>query len=89
MLKSFCGEQFAIAAFFNKLLFERSDLLVEQVVRLVNQADQRIGANKRVVMFEPFGVQHGSLLIGQISQIRPMVTRHSPNRPRLGVIFAP
>ena len=89
MLKPFCGELFAIAAFFNKLLFERSDLLVEQVVRLVNQADQRIGANKRVVMLKPLGIQRGSLLIGQIRPIRLMITRYASNGLSLGIIFAP
>jgi hypothetical protein len=89
MLKPSCGELFAIAAFFDKLFFECIDLPIEQVICLVNQADQRIGAHKWIVMLKPFGVQFGSLLIGQIRLIGPMVSRNMPNGLRLRIVFGP
>ena len=39
----------------------------------MNKADQRIGENRGVVMFKPFGIQRGSLVISQIRPIRLMV----------------
>src|SRR5579884_4070247 len=60
----------AVAATANKLLFQRGNLLVEQVVGLVNQANQGIGAHRGIGMLEPRSVERPALMIRQISQIR-------------------
>ena len=53
----------------DKLGFERGDLLVQQVVGLVDQADQRIRSDRPIIVFQPAGVQRPAFLIRQISQI--------------------
>jgi len=92
MLKPFCGKLFAIATLFDKLFFKCVDLLIEQVIRLVNQADQRIGTHKGIVMFKPLSIQRKALLIGPIRLIRlirPMLSRDAPDGLRLGIVFGP
>lgn len=57
---SFChafgGKLFTIASFSNKLGFECGDLVVQQVVCLVYQADDGVGAYCGICVFQPWGV---------------------------------
>lgn len=57
------GELFGIAAVLDESAFEGRDLLVEQVVGLVDQADDGIGTDDGVIVFEPWGVKVPALLV--------------------------
>ena len=75
MFEARSGKPFAVAAFFDELLLKSLDLLVEQIVGLVDQADQRIGAHVRVVAFKPGCIQRCALLIGRIRLIGLIFSR--------------
>ena len=64
------GQLLGVAAAFHKALFERGDLAVEEEVRLVDQADECIRADRRVVAFEPACIERKALLVVEIGQIR-------------------
>jgi spore coat polysaccharide biosynthesis predicted glycosyltransferase SpsG len=65
VLESRSGELFAIATVFDEILFQASDLLVQQIIRLVDQADDGIGADFGVIVFEPSGIEIPALVIGE------------------------
>ena len=44
---------FAVTALAHKLFFERSNLLIQQIVCLIDQADQCIGPHGTVFVFKP------------------------------------
>ena len=46
----------AVTAAFNELPLQPLDLPVEQIVRLVDQADQRVSNHRRVVVVKPLRV---------------------------------
>jgi hypothetical protein len=51
--KPCCRKLLGVAAAFHKDLFESGDLAVEEEVRLVDQADECVRADRRAVAFEP------------------------------------
>ena len=57
MSKAGGGELLGVAADLNELSFERADLLVEQVVHLVDEADDGIG-------------DHGGVDVGASARVR-------------------
>jgi hypothetical protein len=71
-----CGGQlFGVAALLDERLLERADLLVEQVVGLVNQADDGVGADAGLGLVEPGGVEGmkgaaAGLRIARVRRIR-------------------
>ena len=85
----------AVAAALDELRLSRRDLPVKQEIRLVDQADQRVGAYGGVGMLQPRSVKRPSLLICQIRQIRPIrqisfeFPRHFPHSPRLRAVWRP
>ena len=66
------GELFAVTAAFDKALFEGGNLVIEEEVSLVDQADERVGANGGIGVVEPLGVEGVALLIGEGGEIRPI-----------------
>ena len=88
MSKAGSGELLAVAATFHELGLKSADLLVEQVVRLMNQANNRIGPNLGTLMLQPVRIQRPPLTIRQFSQIRLISPiffkppRHLANRTR-------
>ncbi len=68
-LQSGGGELLAVSALINKGRFQTGDLAVEEEVRLVDDADQRIGANGGVFVVKPGGIECPALGVGEISQI--------------------
>src|SRR5215210_7381120 len=72
-------EVFAVPTLVDKVSLQRGDLLVEQVIGLVDQADHRVGDYGRVRVAQP-GLVPGSL--GFPSPDRP-------HRPRFAVVLAP
>ncbi len=45
-----------VVAFLHKVPLERAKLLLEQIVCLMNQADDRVGHDRRILVIEPRGV---------------------------------
>jgi hypothetical protein len=88
MLQSLCRELLAIATPFHKLILQCDDLLIEQIVRLVDDADHRIGTNEGIFMIEPVAVELVTPSIGQIRPIRPMRRRHGTHGFRFPIILA-
>lgn len=92
---SLCSQLFAVATLLNKLRFEFFDLLVEQIIGLMNQANECVSSYVRLFLLKPFGVKRTAFLIRQIRQIRLIrpimfkLTRHMPNRQGLRVIGGP
>ena len=60
------GELLAVAAAFDEGGFQRGDLLVEEVVGLVNEADEGVGADGRGGVLQPGGVELLALVISEI-----------------------
>jgi hypothetical protein len=48
------GHAFAEAAFHDKIPFETAELLVEEIVGQLDQADHHIGGDERVLVFDAF-----------------------------------
>jgi hypothetical protein len=67
------SELLAVAAVLDEGFFKPGNLLVEQVIGLVNEADGCIGADGWVSVIEPAGIKSPPLLICQASQIRRIV----------------
>jgi len=65
------GQALAVAAPMDKTPFQSADLLVEQVIRLVNQANKGVGDNRRVGVAQPIGVR--AKRISRIRLIGPMM----------------
>jgi hypothetical protein len=63
-------ELFAVATLFNKGSFQGGNLLVEQIIGLVDEANGRVCPNGRVSVFKPALVKRPTLCIRQIGQIR-------------------
>jgi hypothetical protein len=63
MLESGRIELLAIPATLDEILLEPTKLLIEQEVRLMDQADNGVGANFRVRVLKPVFVKLPSLLI--------------------------
>lgn len=83
------GELLAVAAALDKTALQGAYLLVQQVVCLVNQADQRIGDDGRIRMGKPGGV--GPRLTGLIRPIT-LPLRERPQCPHgagLGLVLCP
>ena len=72
LAKPLGGELFTVAAVLDKCLFQRSNLTVQQVVRLVDQADCRIGADHGIRVIEPSAIKLPALRVGEIRQIGPI-----------------
>ena len=81
-----CSKAFAVTAFFNELAFERTDLLVKQVICLMDQADERIGDYHGIIMIQPARVQ---VLASRIRLIRRHLLSDFTNFARLRVVFNP
>ncbi len=60
----------AVAAALDKRYLQGGNLPVEQVIGLVDQADQRIGSQGGVVVFEPVRLERPALLICQRGKVR-------------------
>lgn len=71
-LQAGSSQLLAVAAFVNEGRFQSSDLAVQQKVCLVDQADQRIGADSRVFVVKPRGVELPALGVREIRQIYRM-----------------
>jgi len=56
----------AVPALFNEGCLQRGNLPVEQVVRLMDQADDRIGPNLGTLMLQPESIQHPALLVSSV-----------------------
>jgi hypothetical protein len=71
------GELLGVAALLDEGLLEGGELLVEQVVGLVNEADDGVGAHGGVGVLEPAGVEgvQGAALGLGIRRIRPIRIR--------------
>jgi len=63
-------ELLAITTRLHKIPLQRADLLVQQIVYLVNQADERIGHHPWISVFEPGRV--GFAMGHRIRPIRPI-----------------
>ena len=63
------GELLGVAAAFDEGLLEGVDLLVEQVVGLVDQADHGIRPHSGFSVFQPRGVERPAFWVGEIRQI--------------------
>ena len=53
---SLSGEALAVATSLDKLLFERGDLAIQKVVRLVDQANESVGDDRGLGRAKPVGV---------------------------------
>ena len=87
-----CRKLLGVATAFYKALFERGDLAVEEEVRLINQADECVRADRGVAAFEPARVEPKALLVVEIGQIRPIfseVLRDSPHGAGLLAVGRP
>jgi hypothetical protein len=76
------GELLGVAARLHEGAFQGGDLLVEQIIGLVDQANDGVGADGRLGVLQPRGVEGPALLIGQIGPIRLMTeeaTGHLPH----------
>jgi hypothetical protein len=62
-LQSSGSQLFAISTLIDKIPFESIDLQIEQIVSLMNQADNRIGSNGCIAMLQPSGIQRPALLV--------------------------
>ncbi len=60
------GELFAVAAALDKVLFQGGNLLIEQVVGLVDQANQGVGPDGGVFVLQSAQVQGPPFRISQI-----------------------
>ena len=79
-LKAFVIEPFGEAALFQKTFLQLSKLLIKQVVRLVDQANQCVGCCFRGFSFD----------MGPIGRIGPILTmRELPHSPRPRVLLSP
>ena len=72
-----CSKLLTIAPALNKRFFQRGNLPVEQVVRLMDKANNRIGANSSSIMLQPRRIELPTFLIGEISQSR-LICMFSP-----------
>ena len=63
------GHLFADAAFLDEVFFQPPSLLVEEVVGLVDEADEGVGPHRRIGVVEPTGVEGVAVGIGQIGLI--------------------
>ena len=52
-----CCQLLAVAAFVDKTAFKTGYLLIQQVVCLVDQADEGVGGYSRIRVFQPGGVR--------------------------------
>jgi hypothetical protein len=80
------GQLFAESTALDEVALQGRGLPVQQVVSLVNQADERIGDDSRVRGTEPTGVGGQ---IGQIGPIRPMLSANGSHCQRLRVVLVP
>jgi hypothetical protein len=64
-----CGELFAVAAAFYEGFFQGGYLAVEEEVCLVDEADERVCADRRVGVVEPAGVEGLALVVGESGEI--------------------
>jgi hypothetical protein len=55
-----------IPAILHERLFQRGDLAVEEEIRLVDEADRGIRADRRVAVLQPAAVKAPALLVGEI-----------------------
>lgn len=62
------GQLLGVAAVFDEGALESADLLVEEVVGLVNEAEGGIGPDRRVFVVQPAGVERAALRIGEIGR---------------------
>jgi len=85
-------EMFAVTTLVDEVALQRGDLLIEQVVGLVDQADHRVGDHRRVDMAQPCGISRGIGRIGRICPIhrlRPVLSPGGPHRLRFAVVLVP
>ena len=69
LAQAFGGELLGVAAVLDEGLLQGGDLPVEQVVRLVDEADKGVGSHRGVGVIEPAGVERVALVVGKIGQI--------------------
>ena len=60
------GELFTVAAAFDEGVFEGGDLAIEEEIGLVDEADERVGADGWVGVVEPRGVEEPAIGVGEI-----------------------
>ncbi len=89
MFETLCRKLLAVAVLLNELVFERGNLAVEQIVGLVNQADERISPREWVVAFDPRLVEVMSLNIGEVRPISLMIARDFSDSLCFGIILVP
>jgi hypothetical protein len=77
----------AVTAPLDELTFQSGNLPVEQVIGLMNQADDRIGDHSRVAVGQPRRVSFRISPIGRINPINPRP--NPPHGSRLGIVFSP
>lgn len=86
-----CGQTLCVAAFLHELSFERRDLMIEEEVRLVNQAKDSIGNDFRPRVLKPTSVEFPvDYRIRPIRRISPiLVPSHRAHCPGFWILFAP
>ncbi len=83
-----CGELFAVAAVLDNGALQGHDLLIQQVIGLVDQADERVGYDPGVLVFQPGSIQRPMRAITEIGLIGPVLA-HCPHLSGFGSIFGP
>lgn len=75
------SQLFAVAAFLNELLFDRLELLVEQIIGLMDQTNEGVRTDRGILMIEPTSVKGIITLIRKARRRLIPIRRIGPIRP--------